>query len=159
MLDVLAAVLSHGDSTVEIGKRGGETRVSQVFIAIDIVALSRAGAEHFYLGRIEPLVWWSCLLEILNFRIIIITGCLLSCLKLPVHCWSGETSLDAAAQREREMWQTIDAVVADVRGADSLVVGESVRCPGDGTVSTRQENQIRGAPVDAGLWAAVRAMQ
>lgn len=46
MLDVLAAVLSHGDSTVEIGKRGGETRVSQVFIAIDIVALSRAGADH-----------------------------------------------------------------------------------------------------------------
>lgn len=43
MLDVLAAVLSHGDSTVEIGKRGGETRVSQVFIAIDVVALACAG--------------------------------------------------------------------------------------------------------------------
>jgi LDH2 family malate/lactate/ureidoglycolate dehydrogenase len=46
MLDVLAAVLSHGESTSEIGKRGGETRVSQVFIAIDVVALSRAGADH-----------------------------------------------------------------------------------------------------------------
>jgi LDH2 family malate/lactate/ureidoglycolate dehydrogenase len=56
------------------------------------------------------------------------------------------------------MWQAIDAVVADVRGAEPLVVGESVRCPGDGTVATRQENQIHGAPVDAGLWAAVKDM-
>ena len=46
MLDVLAAVLSHGDSTSAIGERGGETRVSQVFIAIDVVALSRAGVNH-----------------------------------------------------------------------------------------------------------------
>ena len=46
MLDVLAAVLSHGDSTSKIGERGGETRVSQVFIAIDVVALSRAGVNH-----------------------------------------------------------------------------------------------------------------
>ena len=46
MLDVLAAVLSHGDSTSKIGERGGETRVSQVFIAVDVVALSRAGVNH-----------------------------------------------------------------------------------------------------------------
>eukprot|EP01043_Picozoa_sp_COSAG02_P002118 COSAG02_NODE_48_length_45421_cov_103.222100_11_plen_77_part_00 len=76
MLDVLAAVLSHGDSTVEIGKRGGETRVSQVFIAIDIVALSRAGADHFYPARLEPPVRWSWPLQFLHFSIFKVISCL-----------------------------------------------------------------------------------
>lgn len=71
---------------------------------------------------------------------------------------SGEMPSVAATRREREMWQAIDRVVADVRGAEPLVSGDPVRCPGDGTVLTRHENQIRGAPVDADLWAAVKAM-
>ena len=71
---------------------------------------------------------------------------------------SGEASSDAATTREREMWQAIDRVVADVRGAEPLALGEPVRCPGDGTVLTRRENQLRGAPVDPSLLADVKAM-
>ena len=75
-----------------------------------------------------------------------------------LNCTSGEASSDAATTREREMWQAIDRVVADVRGAEPLAVGKPVRCPGDGTVYTRRENQLRGAPVDPSLWADVKAM-
>lgn len=71
---------------------------------------------------------------------------------------SGGTSSASATKREREMWKAIDRIVEDVRGAEPLVHGEDVRTPGDGIVATRQENQIRGAPVDASLWAAVKAM-
>ncbi|WP_051689444.1 3-dehydro-L-gulonate 2-dehydrogenase [Pelobacter seleniigenes] len=41
-LDLLAALISAGDTTTEISRRGPETGVSQVFIAID--SISRAGS-------------------------------------------------------------------------------------------------------------------
>ena len=39
MLDVMAAVISGGQSTHQIGKQGDEHAVSQVFIAIDATSL------------------------------------------------------------------------------------------------------------------------
>ena len=62
------------------------------------------------------------------------------------------------AQRERELWATIEGVVADIRAAEPLTGAAGVRCPGEGTVMTRRENQKLGAPVDKGLWDAVKAM-
>ena len=70
----------------------------------------------------------------------------------------GETSLEIATNREREMWQVIEGIIQDVRGAEPLASGQAVRCPGDGTVATRHENQRCGAPVDVGLWEDVKAM-
>jgi 3-dehydro-L-gulonate 2-dehydrogenase len=44
VLDLMATIIADGDSTREITQRGGETGVSQVFMAIDII--SRMGASH-----------------------------------------------------------------------------------------------------------------
>jgi len=64
-LDMLAALLSGGQSTDEIGRGGEEFNISQVFIAIDLVRLYGAGqlaqrsAELLeQLQRINPQVRW-----------------------------------------------------------------------------------------------------
>lgn len=43
MLDMIGALLSDGDATVDIGKRGGEKAVSQVFICFDLEMVAGDG--------------------------------------------------------------------------------------------------------------------
>lgn len=64
-LDLLAALLSTGQSTDEIGRAGGECNISQVFIALDLQRLygpgnlaARSSALLEQLQRINPDVRW-----------------------------------------------------------------------------------------------------
>jgi hypothetical protein len=129
----------------DAGERGGETNVSQVFIAVDLVALSRAGEN-----LLSPLPSATAVACLWKYRLF---SYLLELRRTP-----GGGAGDTAAKRERELWATIEGVVADIQAAEPLAGGAVVRCPGEGTVMTRRENQKLGAPVDKGLWDAVKAM-
>jgi len=53
VLDLVGSLVADGDSTREISRRGKETGVSQVFMAIDIV--SRMGADNVA-GRVDAVI-------------------------------------------------------------------------------------------------------
>lgn len=52
LLDIVATVLSAGNSTYQITQKGSESAVSQVFIAIDISKLSNYQGIHFAVSEI-----------------------------------------------------------------------------------------------------------
>lgn len=100
LLDLIATVLSGGNSALDVGRLNVEKNVSQTFIAFDLSKLPD--------GQAIP--------------------------------------------------QAVEAIIDDVLGAAPLKGNGQVQYPGQGVLRTRQENMLRGVPVEPAYWAQVLAM-